>query len=94
MKPARTKPLGKRQREEIDRLAKRPESGIDTSDIPELKNLKGAVVGKFYRPIKRAVTIRLDSDVIEWFKSRGGRYQTEVNRVLRTYVGAQRKSRP
>ena len=42
------------------------------------------MVGKFYRPIKKSVTIRLDSDVLAWVKSQGGGYQTRINNLLRT----------
>jgi uncharacterized protein (DUF4415 family) len=42
-----------------------------------------AVVGKFYRPIKKAVTIRLDADVLAWLKSQGTGYQTRINAFLR-----------
>ena len=41
------------------------DSEIDTSDIPEIINWDNAIIGKFYRPIKKPVTIRLDTDVIE-----------------------------
>ena len=39
---------------------------------------------------KQAVSIRLDRDVVEWFKQRGPRYQTRINAVLRAYVEASR----
>lgn len=58
---------------------------IDTSDIPELPAdaWKHAVRGRFYRPIKEAVSLRLDADVIAWLKRPGKGYQTRVNRILR-----------
>jgi uncharacterized protein (DUF4415 family) len=43
-----------------------------------------AVVGKFYRPVKQSLTIRLDADVIAWLKSQGSGYQTRINSLLRT----------
>jgi len=39
---------------------------------------------------KKAVSIRLDEDVLEWFKRRGRGYQTRINAVLRAYVETQR----
>ncbi len=39
--------------------------------------------GKFYRPVKKAVSLRLDADVIAWLKKDGKGYQTRANRVLR-----------
>jgi uncharacterized protein (DUF4415 family) len=68
---------------EIANLAALPDERIDTSDIPELRDWSGAVVGKFYRPIKEPVTIRLDADVLAWLKSQGRGYQTRINYLLR-----------
>lgn len=65
---------------------------IDLSDAPEITDWTGAVRGKFYRPEKQAVTIRLDADVVAWFKGREPKYQTAVNRVLRDYMLSHRKS--
>jgi uncharacterized protein (DUF4415 family) len=45
--------------------------------------------GDFYRPIKEQITLRLDKDVIAWFKAGGEGYQTRINEVLRDHVGAQ-----
>ena len=62
----------------------------DTSDIAEAATgaWSAAEIGKFYRPRKEAVTIRLDADVLEWFRqSAGGRgYQTAINAALRDHV--------
>ena len=78
-------PLTKRGRAELEALAKRPESEIDTSDIPEWTEemWKNAVRGKFYRPVKKAVSLRLDADVIAWLKKDGKGYQSRANRLLR-----------
>jgi len=59
------------------------DAAIDTSDIPEVVDWSGAVVGKFYRPIKKSLTIRLDADVLAWLKSHGRGYQTRINAILR-----------
>lgn len=56
---------------------------IDTSDIPEITDWSRAVVGKFYRPIKSPITIRLDADVLAWLKRSGPGYQTRINGLLR-----------
>ena len=74
--------------ERLRAVAAMPEDQIDTSDpdAPEVLDWSNAVVGRFYRPTKRLLTLRLDEDVIEWFKrqagARGG-YQTAMNRILR-----------
>jgi uncharacterized protein (DUF4415 family) len=75
-------PLTAKQIRELKALEGRP---IDTSDIPELPPgaWKDAVRGKFYRPVKKAVSLRLDADVIAWLKKDGKGYQTRANRVLR-----------
>jgi uncharacterized protein (DUF4415 family) len=78
-------PLTPEQREQLEALAKMPESEIDFSDIPELPPSAwvGAVRGRFYRPRKEAVSLRLDADVIAWLKKDGAGYQTRVNQMLR-----------
>jgi uncharacterized protein (DUF4415 family) len=37
-------------------------------------------------PEKEAISLRVDHDVLEWFRERGPRYQTRMNAVLRSYV--------
>jgi len=78
--------MSARERKELAALAKLPDSAIDTSDIPEITDWSKAQVGRFYRPIKQPVTIRLDADVIAWFKETAPQYQTAVNAVLREYM--------
>lgn len=77
--------LTPKQKRELSALAAMPDSAIDTSDIPELppSAWKNAVRGKFYRPVKHAVSMRLDADVIAWLKEQGKGYQTRANRILR-----------
>ena len=75
---------------ELKRLAAMKDEDIDTSDIPEVTDWSGAIRGGFYRPIKSAVTIRLDADVLDWFRSQGGGYQTRMNQALREYVAQRR----
>jgi len=78
-------PLTARQKREILALASMPEEAAGTSDIPELPpgTWKHAVRGKWYRPMKQPVSIRLDADVLAWLKSKGSGYQTKVNILLR-----------
>ena len=71
---------------ELKRLATMRDEDIDTSDIPEILDWTGAERGRFYRPVKQTVTIRLDADVLHWFRAQGAGYQTKVNQVLREYV--------
>lgn len=83
MKKASNRKLTRRQSKELSELARLPDKEIDLSDISEIRDWSGAVVGKFYRPIKKPVTIRVDADVLAWLKSRGKGYQTRINRLLR-----------
>ncbi len=59
---------------------------INTSDIPEVTDWDSSVIGKFYRPVKKKLTIRLDADVVEWFKQNSSHYQTAINKALRDYI--------
>jgi uncharacterized protein (DUF4415 family) len=68
---------------EIKALMRLRDDQIDTSDIPVVKDWSKAVVGKFYRPRKEPVTIRLDADVVAWLKAEGPGYQTRINTLLR-----------
>jgi uncharacterized protein (DUF4415 family) len=77
------KRLTRKQRLEITRIAAKRDADIDLSEMPEVVDWSRAEVGKFYRPPKRPVTMRLDADVIEWLKSYGPGYQTKANLLLR-----------
>ena len=78
-----------KQRAELQALEELTDEQIDTSDIPEVLDWTGARRGVFYRPVKQQITLRIDADVIAWFRARaeGGRgYQTDINRALRQHV--------
>ncbi|MGA1987157.1 MAG: BrnA antitoxin family protein [Candidatus Sulfotelmatobacter sp.] len=81
------KDLIAKQKRELAAVAARSDDQIDTSDIPELPpsawRMPDAVRGRFYRPVKRAVSMRLDADVVAWLKKAGKGYQTRANRILR-----------
>jgi uncharacterized protein (DUF4415 family) len=68
---------------ELEALVRLPEDEIDTSEIAEVTDWRGAVVGRFYRPVKEPVTLRLDADIIARLKSEGPGYQTRINALLR-----------
>ena len=89
MEQETSKALTKEQKAEIRALAALPDEQIDTSDIPEILDWSGAKRGLLYRPVKQQITLRLDADVVAWFRANapGGRgYQTEINRVLREHA--------
>lgn len=64
---------------------------IDTSDVPPLNETFFADAELRMPSAKPSITIRLDPDVLEWFKSQGKGYQTRINAILRRYVEAQKE---
>lgn len=77
------KKLTKEQRRDIAAIAVKKDADIDLRDMPEVLDWSGAEIGRFYRPKKRPVTMRLDEDVIDWLKGYGPGYQTKANHLLR-----------
>lgn len=69
------------------------DSDIDYSDIPETDELFWAKAKITDPGVKQAISLRVDKDVVNWFKQRDGRYQTLINQVLRQYVNAHKHSR-
>jgi len=69
----------------LEKLSRRPDHEIDTSDIPELteKFWQNAVRNPFYRPVKQQLILRLDADIIAWLRRQGRGYQTRANALLR-----------
>jgi uncharacterized protein (DUF4415 family) len=95
MKKSSSKVLTRKQRAELAALAAMPDEAIDTSDAPEVRDWSGAKRGLFYRPVKQQLTLRLDADVVAWFRNHASAkegYQTRINRALREYVQGQRKA--
>jgi uncharacterized protein (DUF4415 family) len=68
---------------QLKALAQLRGAQIDTSDIPGVTDWSKGVVGKFYRPVKEPITIRLDADIVAWLKAEGPGYQTRINALLR-----------
>lgn len=78
----------KKSRTDWERLAKMSDKDIDTSEIAELDE-------EFFRHAqvrlpagKQLISLRLDRDVLDWFKEQGKGYQTKINAVLRAYIRA------
>ncbi len=75
--------------EQIRALEALPDDEIDTTDAPEILDWSDARRGVFYRPVKQQITLRLDADIIAWFKAQardGLGYQTDINGALRAHV--------
>jgi uncharacterized protein (DUF4415 family) len=84
----KAKPSKKKSKTDWDKLHSMSDSDIDYSDIPPLDSeffKKGELRMPKTKPL---ISIRLDSDVLEWFKSQGAGYQTRMNAVLRMYMEA------
>lgn len=88
-----TKPS--RGKADLPRLRRMTDRAIAASAPDELPLLPDS----FWRnarvvtpPAKRAISLRLDEDVLEWFRASGPRYQTRINAVLRSYVEAARRN--
>ena len=79
----------KKSKTDWDSLAALKDSDIDTSDIPKIDEdfWANATVRM---PLKSKISIRLDTDVLNWFKAQGPKYQTHVNAVLRGYMDAKK----
>jgi uncharacterized protein (DUF4415 family) len=77
------KKRNKKQKKQIAAIAAKKDEDIDLTDMPEVLDWSKAEIGKFYRPAKKPVTIRLDTDIIDWLKSYGRGYQTKTNMLLR-----------
>lgn len=83
----------KRQAKEIEALKQLRDEDIDLTDIPPLNNWDEAVIGKFYRPRKKSLTIRIDADILAWLRGQGKGYQTRINALLREAMGNRGSSR-
>jgi uncharacterized protein (DUF4415 family) len=89
MKKTANKPLTAAQLADLDALAKLPDDGIATGEMPEQLDWSGARRGMFYKPVKKQITLRIDADLIEWFRQHApgeSGYQTRINDALREYV--------
>jgi len=66
----------------LDEIEARMGDDDDFPPVPEA-NWATAVRGRFYKPRKEAISLRLDMDVLDWLRHKGPGYQTEINRILR-----------
>ena len=82
--------VSKKQRlKEIEHIQ---DKDIDYSDIPELDDSFWDNAKIEYPENKKPVTLRLDTDVLDWFKSTGKGYQTRINAILRTHAEAHKNN--
>ena len=91
MKKGNSEPMSEALKAELAALEAMPDDTIDTSDIAPVSDWSSARRGMLYRPIKQQLSLRLDADVVAWFKDAGDGYQTRINRALREYVESHSK---
>ena len=82
--------LAQEQKLRLAALAALPDDQIDTSDAPFRPDAVWVKAVDFPHA-KKLISLRIDEDVIEFFKQAGSRYQTRINAVLRSYVNAQQQ---
>jgi uncharacterized protein (DUF4415 family) len=70
------------------RSIRKIQAAAETAKRPryKLEDLSG-----WYRPVKKPVTVRLDADILAWFKKGGRGYQTRINRALRRVMTEEQK---
>ncbi len=90
--PNNPPPLTAEQRAELAAIAMKPDETIDYSDAPELTNAFWQAANKPIPEHKAQITLRLDSDVLDFFRNTGKRYQTRINAVLRAYVDSHKNA--
>jgi uncharacterized protein (DUF4415 family) len=72
-------------------LAERSNEDVDYSDIPEVDDSFFATAELVQPTSKLQVTMRIDADVLDWFRSQGKGYQARINAVLKAYMRSQSK---
>lgn len=70
--------------EELKALVAAGDAEIKLDDIEEVADWSSALRGRFYRPRKKAISLRLDMDVLEWLKAQPGPYTTRINELCRS----------
>lgn len=86
------KPITKQQRDMLNRLAKRPDSEIDYSDIPPLTDEQLAQMVPFrLRSKTTLISFRVQNDVLTWLKSKGPGHLSRINRILANVMEAEER---
>jgi len=93
-KPSRKSEKPRRGRAKLAQLRKASERAIRRTSPPELADLPQDFFAeaKLIHPVpKQPISLRVDEDVLNWFKQQGPRYQSRMNAVLRAYMSAVEK---
>jgi len=87
--------ISRKSKTDLKRLDAMKDEDIDFSDLPEAtpEMFARGMVRRGLKPVirKKQLTVRMDSDVIEWFKNQGRGYQTKINSLLRAYMEEHRR---
>ena len=81
-------PLTDAQKARLTAVAAMPDAQIDTSDAPYRPGAIWMKAAEQLPLTKQQITLRIDAEVLEFFKHTGKRYQSRINAVLRSYVEA------
>jgi uncharacterized protein (DUF4415 family) len=81
--------ISEEQKKRLEALAAMPDEEIDYTDAPNLPNATWVKVSQLPE-VKKQITLRLDGDILDYFKHTGKRYQTRINAVLRSYMEAEK----
>jgi uncharacterized protein (DUF4415 family) len=94
-KPSKKRDKPARGRASLARMRRASEAQIARTSPPELRDLPEDFwdEGKLVEPVaKQPISLRVDTDVLEWFKQQGPRYQSRMNAVLRAYMSTRRRA--
>jgi uncharacterized protein (DUF4415 family) len=80
--------LSAAQKARLDAVAAMPDERIDYSDAPSLPDAAWMKAATELPHTKQQITLRIDAEVLDFFKHTGKRYQSRINAVLRSYVEA------
>jgi len=75
----------------LDCFTPQEDAGFAMTPEPGKQWVSPFVMGKFYRPVKKAISIRMDADVLAWLKSQSEKYQQLINYICRQYYLQHRK---
>ena len=93
----RKKNISKESETDWERVRNMRDEDIDFSDLPEVTPamFANAIVRKGFKPLpaKQQITLRIDQDVINFFREQGQGYQTKINQLLRAYMDAHKAAR-
>lgn len=86
------KPLTTRQRDQLGRLANKPDSEIDVSDLPPLTDEQLAEMVPYrLRSKTTLISLRVPNDVLTWLKSKGPGHLTRINAILSNVMDAEHR---